>query len=147
MGEAQGVLTASAAERLVHLVLRSAPRLTSCGLPTDPANGNLDIWLATEEDTLPGPVTCKTCLRRATKLVLSSRPPRMSFITVFQHPHDYPKQIVARRFEVEGSKVVPSDLIATGSTLRDVQATLTDLGFTRHARSHDDVPEVLEVWT
>jgi hypothetical protein len=147
MGEAQGVLTASSSERLVHLVLRSAPSSTTCGLPIDPANGNLEIWLASDEDTLPGPVSCKKCLRGATQLVLSTRPPRMSFITVFQHPHDYPRQIVARRFYVEGSKVVSSDLVATGHTLRDVQLTLTDLGLVRRSRSHDDLPQVLEVWT
>jgi hypothetical protein len=71
----------------------------------------------------------------------------MSFITVFERPLDYPEQIVARRFQLEGSRVVASDLIATGPTLRDVQATLTDLGLVRRSRSHDDLPQVLEVWT
>jgi len=71
----------------------------------------------------------------------------LSMWTVYDHPSDYPNNYVARRFDIEARRVVPtSSVIITPDlgTLRDMLAF--ELHLTCLARDENDDPKIIETW-
>jgi len=72
--------------------------------------------------------------------------PVMSMWTVYDHPTDYPRHFVARRFVVLGGGLFgPTDDARFATTLSELR-TMLPRGLYRLDRMPDDDPKVLEVW-
>lgn len=65
--------------------------------------------------------------------------------TVYDHPLDFPQEIVARKTVLNRYGPVPTDDIVTGSTIDEVRAQLPP-GLAMVTRSPDDDPKIVEVW-
>jgi hypothetical protein len=67
--------------------------------------------------------------------------------TIFDHPHDHPNMVVARRFEVEqgNSEPVSTQDVRLGSSVEEVRRLLPP-GLSRIPRDPGDSPGVVESW-
>ena len=66
---------------------------------------------------------------------------RLSLWTIYDHPRDYPRCFVARRYELDQAT---ADVLTAG-TLADLRAKLPP-GLTRLERAEGDDAKIVEVW-
>lgn len=77
----------------------------------------------------------------------SAVPPHltMSQWVIYDHPRDYPDKFVLRRWDIVGSKVIPTDKIAFAKTLPEIQAKVPKNLYCMGRFANDD-PCIVEVW-
>lgn len=65
--------------------------------------------------------------------------------TIYENPRDYPGEFVCRRWIAEAGLVRQCELVARGSTLREVRRALPK-GLYNLGRQFADEPQIVEVW-
>lgn len=70
----------------------------------------------------------------------------LSMWAIYDHPADYPKAYVARRWSVVNTeRIATEDLILAGD-LEGLRHQMQGMALTRVTRSPGDAPEIIEVW-
>ena len=64
---------------------------------------------------------------------------------IYDHPKDYPKHYVVRRWDIGRFGVMPDQKAILANSLSEARANLPP-GLYRMARYQDDDPAILEVW-
>lgn len=70
----------------------------------------------------------------------------LSMWTVYDHPRDYPKGFIARRFEVDGRGARPTRDVMVSDDLDALRLMLMKRGLTALARNEEDDPKIVETW-
>jgi len=67
--------------------------------------------------------------------------------TVYDHPRDFPRGFIARRYDVFPAGPVRTGHVVAGPSLEELREVLTGMGLARlQTRSPDDDPGIVEVW-
>lgn len=68
-----------------------------------------------------------------------------SMFVVYDHPSDCPNYFIARCWEVDGKRTLPTDIAITADTLEDLRSRLRRRGFTTRIQRFDgDDPAIVE---
>jgi hypothetical protein len=70
----------------------------------------------------------------------------LSIWTVYDHPHDYPAEFVARRCIVDRGGITLTRELLRSQDVDKIRSKLEGLGLTRLSRSPDDDPVIMETW-
>jgi hypothetical protein len=65
--------------------------------------------------------------------------------TVYDRPRDHPVGFIARRFEISGNVVTPTQDTLTGE-LEHLREAFERAGFVKIMRSESDEPQIVESW-
>lgn len=65
----------------------------------------------------------------------------MDFYVIYDHPRDYPDEVVCRWWRPEGA----GPIVARGETVEEVREQLPE-GLVNIGRFRDDDPAIAEVW-
>jgi hypothetical protein len=66
--------------------------------------------------------------------------------TVYDHPKDFPKEYVARKFVVDQDGARPTDNIIVSTSLKYLRYRLMSRGLVALTRNLDDEPQIVETW-
>lgn len=66
--------------------------------------------------------------------------------TIYDHPRDYPEGYIARRWDVEASRVLATDIVLRSDSLELLREQMEDMELFCIPRSESDEPQVLETW-
>lgn len=75
-----------------------------------------------------------------------SVPPMLSMWTVYDHPSDFPKGFIARRWEIERSGAEPTADVMRAYDLEPLREQLRNMGLTCLDRNPEDEPQIVETW-
>ncbi len=64
---------------------------------------------------------------------------------MYDHPRDYPNEVVVRRWTVAGAAAVAGPIVARGPTIASVRAQLPRPLYRLDSFAEDD-PKIAEVW-
>jgi hypothetical protein len=70
----------------------------------------------------------------------------LSMWTIYDHPSDYPKSFVARRWDVGAGGVARTERILISDTVEWIRDQMQEMGLTRLVRSEGDDPCIMETW-
>ena len=71
---------------------------------------------------------------------------KMTMWTVYDHPSDHPNGYVARAWEIEPGRYVPTSTAIVADDLETLRAMLRDEGLMCFKRHATDDPVIIEVW-
>lgn len=70
----------------------------------------------------------------------------LSMWTVYDHPDDFPRMFIARRYEVTALQIKTTVDALASEDLESIRKHLRRLGLTVVGRYEDDDPKTLETW-
>jgi len=66
--------------------------------------------------------------------------------TVYDHPIDFPEDVVARRWELVDGRPQPSQEVIVTPNLDALRYYFTQIGLTKLDREPEDDPTIVETW-
>ncbi len=70
----------------------------------------------------------------------------LSMWTVYDHPKDWPRYFVARRWEVNGEGIKPTGDVELDVDLNRIRRNMIQKGLTPLCRDPTDDPTIVETW-